>query len=56
MEVSSIAVVTGVDTIGAAGRLPAADGACWWDGGVDRAFDKGAVVPRGLVHTSCSLW
>ena len=34
MEVSSIAVATGVDTIGAAGRPPAANGACWRDGGV----------------------
>ena len=52
MEVSSIAVATGVDTIGAAGRPPAADGACWWDGGVGRAFDEGAVAPRMPIRAS----
>ena len=55
MEVSSIAVATGVDTIGAAGRAPAADGACWWDGGVGRAFDKGAVAPRVPIHTTLRI-
>ena len=52
MEVSSIAAATGVDTIGAAGRPPAADGACWWDGGVGRAFDEGAVAPRVPIRAS----
>ena len=52
MEVSSIAVATGVDTIGVAGRPPAADGACWWDGGVGRAFDEGAVAPRVPIRAS----
>ena len=52
MEIFSIAVATGVDTIGAAGRPPAADGACWWDGGVGRAFDEGALAPRVPILAS----
>ena len=42
----------GVDTIGAAGQPPAADGACWWDGGVGRAFDEGALAPRVPILAS----
>ena len=46
MEVLPVDVTPGIARIGAAGRSPAAHGACWWDEDVSTAIDTGTVASR----------